>query len=257
MRPRALRALCLPVCLLLFVRCGLAQELRPLEIPPEYQEAQTLSRQVQNSKLSNDAKAVVAEHFAAVDAQFTRLWRPLKEKYDNVRTVIRENHLEYLRLENEKKNVASQRPPSSATPAQAAAYNALVDQFNARVNESNDRRQRRLDEAEKSLTEIGTKFDAWLEGRPLREFKTVAQALLDGRVKFHKGLAWRQLVSAAEGAGGQVFENQGPDAVDATGVRPYAPGERERELQKPRVQPPRRTPSPPPPSPSPSPGTAN
>lgn len=65
-----------------------------------------------------------------------------------------------------------------------------------------------------------------------------------------KGKTYKQLERAAEGKRDQVFDGRRDQGVvDTRGVRPWAPGERERELAKPRVQTPTKKRTAPPPSP--------
>lgn len=228
-----------------------AQEIQPLATPPAYVEVENINSKVQQSKLGKDAKAAVAEQFAALKAQFAAVWQPLKEKHDKLRSEWDALKAESANFANAKANLETQRPPANASEGQVNAFNGLVDAHNKRLQEAQNRHERAIEKAKADLIEVGNKFDQWLAGHAVREFVATSQALLDGKVKFRKDLAWRQLAAAADGKRDPVFDNGNTDVVDATNVRPYGLGERDAELRKPRVEVKKRKPAAPPPSPAP------
>lgn len=232
-----------------------AGEASKLPLPPEFLEAKILLKKIEAAEtVPDEAKEQAKTQFAAVDEQFKKLWEPIEKIY--IEALQYKEQLKFRKAEFEKRVDAHNAKPHVFTEKQQAEHQAY-DAEKASLDAEQERNNREIDERNKAFTEkcakLAKPLDAWLKGPSLRDFKRTGQALLDGKVKFTKGLAWAQLTKAAGlgEASGQVIENSDPNRVNAADVKPWTPEERSRELAKPRVQPLYRPklPEPPPPPP--------
>jgi hypothetical protein len=232
----------------------LADDQLAIPLPREYTDAKALMDQIQHSpKVDADTKDEVQRQFRQVEAQFNQGWTKTLGTLDRLQKKSAQVAVENERLKKEEGEILSSKP-SLTDESGVAAYNSRVGQHNAAIKAQSETASQ-MTPLQQELQADAAKVDAWLHGPELTNFTKVATGVLSGKIRFHKGQAWQNLIDAAnkldvfDGSGRPLDTHASGDPVDARDVKPWAPGEREKELKKSQVQPPRHKKTEPPPPP--------
>jgi hypothetical protein len=247
--------------------------------PPEWTQFLDTTQGAKDSKaLTAEAKAAVAAKATEVEAGFKAVWTPFEQAVKDMKQSIKP--VEKAQAAIDDHNAAAPPiPPDLTNKAAVEKYNRDIIPYNQEAERLNTAKAEAIKEAEAEQAKIRArgnqqiqKIEQWLQGDYFKQFMKVTSGLLTGRIKWTAGLAWRQLVEASKGYRDPMFDGADPDgnpdtvdtssgtttrpgttraspnAVDSSGVAPWKPGEREAELNKPGVDPPKK-PKPKPPAP--------
>ena len=277
----------LTICLLFSVAVRAAEPPTPrptpddeIKKPPEWTAFLDTTKGVKDSKaLTAEAKAAVAAKATEVEAGFKAVWTPFEQVVKEMKQSMKP--VEDAQAAIDRHNAAAPPVPSDLTNRAAVEqYNRDIIPYNKEADVLDTAKDEAIKKAKQEQVGIRARgeqqiktIEQWLQGEYFKQFMKVTNGLLTGRITWREGLAWRQLVEASKGYRDPTFDgrdpNGGPDAVDTStgtaprprttsgnpnvvdpsGVAPWKPGEREAELQKPGVQPPKKSPTKAPPSP--------
>lgn len=190
-----------------------------------YVKTAALGNRVQQSPAGDSTKLDLKDRFLDIDRRFAGIRDRWLAQLQQGRQLTAETALAGSRIAAEEANLRAQTPGPGASPAQVAAFDAMVDRFNVRIDAQNATTKRRGDAFVAAGTTLAAEFERWKDDPRLRDFTRDAQAVLAANAP-----------------------NLDPGVVDARNVKPFAPGERERELARPGPSRSLRTTAPPPPS---------
>jgi hypothetical protein len=215
-----------------------------LPIPPDYKLAEAAAAKVAASALPPEAKNLIQNQFQEIKSDFTQVWTPIQNAYtqylENLHAVDFEfENFKALASAHESKKKHYEMPKEASA---LAAYNKEATDGNTWLANIRQKRAQAGKDYRQSLDENAKILEQWCSTS--RQFNKTAQDLLTGKLQFKKGLAWDQLVEAAKSAEAAdlVFDggkNSDPNVVDATGVVPLTPEERQKMQKQPSVQKPR------------------
>ncbi len=223
----------LTICLLFSVVVCAAQAQTPqpkadeVTKPPEWTSFLDATQGVKGSTaLTADAKAAVAAKATEVKARFDAVFAPYEQAVKDIRKLYKD--VDDAQEAIDKHNANAPAVPADLTNREAVAnYNKAIVPYNDAAEQLNNARNAAMKKAEAESPAIRTRgeqqikqIEQWLHAEYFREFMKVTNGLLTGRLKFTKGLAWRQLVEASKGYRDPMFDgaapNNGPDAVDTS-----------------------------------------
>lgn len=223
----------LTICMLFSLAVCAAQaqtpQPKPAEIkkPPEWTSFLETTKEVKGSEaLTADAKTAIAAKAAEVKARFEAVWTPFEQAVKEIRELNKD--VDDAQAAIDEHNANAPAVPADLTNRTAVEkYNKDIVPYNDEAERLNNVKNAALKKAEAETPAIRArgeqqiqKIEEWLHAEYFREFMKVTTGLLTGRIKFTKGLAWRQLVEASKGYRDPMFDgaatNNGPDAVDAS-----------------------------------------
>jgi hypothetical protein len=258
--------------------------------PPEWAAFLNTTKEVKDSKaLTAEAKAAVAAKATEVEAGFKAVWTPFEQSVKDMKESTKPIEEALAAIDRHNANPPA-TPSDLTNRAAVEQYNRDIIPYNREAAQLDNAKAEAIKIVERRQAEIRARgeqqiktIEQWLQGEDYKQYMKVANGLLKGRITWREGAAWRQLVEASKGYRDPMFDgkdpNGGPDAVDVStgtatvdtstgtatrprttssspnvvdpsGVAPWKPGEREAELQKPSVQPPKKPPTKAPPPPS-------
>jgi hypothetical protein len=228
---------------------------RELPLPPAFSTAQANAEKVSQSDLPSDMKETVQGKFKEVQSEFEKAWGPAKTNYADYRKTMLGFKKEGDTLKEMSRRHEAKHPNPKDTKA-VAAYNKEAADGNIRIEAYKKKIKETADEFDAKNKEAYAKVRQ-LMATTVKEFNDAANFALASKHRFHKGLAWNQLLAAAHGDTNNVFDgtklgNGTTDAVDTSNIDKLSPEERKKLQNQPGAQLPmgfHATPNSPPPPP--------